>query len=156
MLRMEMFIAVALLVSVPVFSAEDHSDASKKGAETSSERPASEKKAGSLYEKLSACLNERPGAARGSSEEEQQKVLPSSTEKKEVAVNSAPPVQNPEILFKNNCGTCHAVGGSQGPISDWALAAERVGSDMPPGPRAKQIPAAEVQQLKEFFLAKAK
>lgn len=156
MFKMELFIAVALLISGPVFSAENHSDSNKKGTETAAERPASEKKKGSLYEKLSACLNERPSDAKPSVEEEQQKVLPSSSDKKEVATNSAPPVQSPEVLFKNYCGSCHAVGGSQGPISDWALAAERVGADMPPGPRSKLIPAAEVQQLKDFFLAKSK
>lgn len=138
--------------------AEEHSESTKAGTSTSTTRPEPEKKKSSLYQKLSACINERPSSTDTDAKDSEKPTWHPSSDKKSdsASTNGTLGSTDGQAIFTQYCATCHSVGGSQGPISNWALAAERAGVDMPPQGRAKTIPAADLAKLKEFLIAKSK
>jgi len=132
------------------FSA-DESHQEKK--ESTSTRPnAPEKKATTLAEKLSACLTERPSGDKKEGKEEAEEKLGKTYADKDSADTKAPAGPSGAELFQANCASCHAPNASQGPIVDWALAAQRAGTDMPPN--GKKFSADELAKLRAFFASK--
>lgn len=146
-----LLIVLSLVVSVGNSFSADESHQEKK--ESTSTRPnAPEKKPTTLAEKLSACLTERPSGdkkeASGEAEEKLGKTY-SSQGSADAAAKTGP---SGAELFQANCASCHAPNASQGPIVDWALAAQRAGTDMPPN--GKKFTADELSKLRAFFATK--
>lgn len=129
-----LFIISFCWVSFSSFAEEDHKDSKGKSSATS--RPSEgAKKPVSLSEKLSACLTERPGSSK-----------PSSNKSDSESTGALP---TGEALFSKYCASCHSAGGSKGPISDWKLAAQRAGTDMPPS--GESIPEEELSLLQDYL-----
>jgi mono/diheme cytochrome c family protein len=126
-------LVLSLTLGAFSFSADDNHKDSAEASSRSSRPSETKKKPVSLSEKLSACLTERPGT--------------SSSSKPDADSSSNQP--SGEALFTKYCASCHSAGGSQGPISDWKLAAQRAGTDMPPS--GESIPDEELSILQDYL-----
>lgn len=144
-------IVLTVIVSGPNgFSAEESHQEKK---ESSTARPtATEKKPSTLAEKLSACLTERPSGDKKEGKGEAEEKLGKTYPKKDSVDTAAQTGPSGAEIFQANCASCHAPNASQGPIVDWALAAQRAGTDMPPN--GKKFSADELSKLRAFFASK--
>jgi len=143
------FFLISILFLAPITSTaeEDHKD-SKKDSKKSARSTEDSKKPVSLLDKWSACLNERPGSSSSSVSNDSSG---NSSSPSTWASDSKP---SGEVLFTKHCASCHSPGKSQGPISNWSLAAERAGTDMPPSGAA--IPTDELTVLQDYLRSRSK
>jgi len=141
------FLVISLLSTHLLVGAEKE----KHSGPASDQKPTtrateSDKKPVSLAEKLSACLNERPS----SKEKETEKPDTWKKHGAESDTNDEASQASGSALFTKHCASCHSPGASQGPIVDFALAAERAGTSMPPS-NPSSIPSEELSILKDYL-----
>lgn len=145
------FLVLVLSLSIGGFSFsadENHQDSPDTSSKSS--RPSeTQKKPVSLSEKLSACLTERPGTSASTKPQRTDSKPISSWRGGSGGSNTSSTQPGGGVLFAKYCASCHSAGGSQGPISDWKLAAQRAGTDMPPS--GESIPEEELSILQDYL-----
>ncbi|NBT59236.1 hypothetical protein EBT16_10680 [bacterium] len=143
-----MLLLVFLVVVPAAFSAEEkpHSGDSAEGKKSSPRATAEKKKPSTLAEKISACLNERPGTSTAKPETDSTKPEPKPEES--VQAQSANIKLDGAPLFQQYCARCHSGGVTPG------AAVGKVSGGLMPPPDEPQPSAAEKQALIEYFSGK--